>query len=125
MDHYAKAYPIFSRIRGLEEVKKMLRSLRRFSKDEIAQERLKIVEFYKLHGEKITQEAFGVNRKTIFVWRKRLKESRNSISSLIPSSTTPHSKRAMTTDLKVISFIKDLRMKYTCLGKEKISPLLN
>jgi transposase InsO family protein/transposase-like protein len=125
MDHYAKAYPIFSRIRGLEEVKKMLRSLRRFSKDEVAQERLKIIEFYKLHGEKITQEAFGVNRKTIFVWRKRLKESRNSISSLIPSSTTPHSKRTMTTDLKVISFIKDLRMKYPCLGKEKISPLLN
>ena len=83
MDHYARAYTIFSRIRGLEEVKKVILSLRKFSKDEVAKERLKIIEFYDEYGEKATVKAFGVKRNTIWVWKKRLKESRNSISSLI------------------------------------------
>ena len=59
MDHYAKAYPIFSRIKGIEEVKTMLKNLRRFSKDEVAQERLKIIEFYDEYGEKATKKAFA------------------------------------------------------------------
>src|SRR3990167_8274381 len=125
MDHYAKAYPIFSRIRGLEEVKRMLKSLKKFSKDEVAQERLKIIEFYREHGEKTTKEAFGVNRKTVFVWKKRLKEGRNSLASLIPTSTTPKTQRRMITDPKIVSEIRELREKYPRLGKEKIKPILN
>jgi len=125
MDHYAKAYPIFSRIRGLEEVKKVISSLRRFSKDEVAKERLKIIEFYGEYGEKATIKVFGIKRKTVFVWKKRLKDSRNSISSLIPLSTTPKTTRRMLTDPKVISYIKSLREKYPRLGKEKIKPLLD
>jgi len=125
MDHYARAYPIFSRIKGLEEVKRVLKSMRRFSKDEVAQERLKIIEFYKEHGEKTTKEAFGVNRKTVFVWKKRLKESGNSLASLIPTSTTPKTQRRMTTNPNIVSEIRKLREKYPRLGKEKIKPLLN
>src|SRR3989338_788990 len=93
MDHYAKAYPIFSRIKGLEEVKKVLKSLRKFSKDEVAKERLKIIEFYQEYGEKTTTKAFGIRRNTVFVWKKRLKESKNSLSSLIPTSTKPKTLR--------------------------------
>ena len=125
MDHYAKAYPIFSRIRGLEEVKQVISSLRKFSKDEVAKERLKIIEFYEEYGEKATIKAFGVNRKTIFVWKKRLKKSRNSLSSLIPTSTTPKTKRTMTTNPRVVSYIRHLREKHPRLGKEKIKPLLD
>jgi len=73
----AKAYPLFGRIKGLKEVRKMLLSLRRFSKNEVVQEKLKILEFYQEYGEKATMKAFGVNRKTIWVWRKRLKLGRN------------------------------------------------
>jgi transposase InsO family protein len=125
MDHYARSYPIFSRIKGLEEVKKVIASLKRFSKDEVAKERLRIIEFYDLHGEKTTREAFKVGRDTIWIWKKRLKESRNSISSLIPTSTTPKTRRTMITDPKVISYIKSLREKHPRLGKEKIKPLLD
>ena len=102
----------------------MLESLRKFSKDEVAQERLKIIEFYKEHGEKTTKEAFGVNRKTIFVWKKRLKESRNSLASLIPTSTTPKTQRRMTTNPKIVSEIRKLREKYPRLDKDKIKPIL-
>ena len=60
MDHYAKAYPIFSRIKGLEEVKKVVSSLRRFNKDEAAKERLRIIEFYDEFGEKATGKALAL-----------------------------------------------------------------
>lgn len=125
MDHYSKAYPIFSRIRGLEEVKKVLTSLKKFSKDDVAKERLRIIEFYDKFGEKATKEAFGVDRKLVWVWKKRLKNSKNSISSLIPTPTTPHATRKMTTDIRITAYIKKLREDHPRLGKEKIKPLLD
>src|SRR5438067_6960865 len=106
MDHYAKAYPIFSRIKGIEEVKEMLKSLKRFAEDEVAQERFRIIAFYDQYGEQTTKEAFGVDRKTVWVWKKRLKDNRSSISSLIPSPTTPKNKRTMQTDTKIVSFVR-------------------
>ena len=90
-----KAFFLFGRIRGWEEVRKMLSSLKRFTKNEVAQERLKILEFYQEYGEKATLKAFGVNRKTIWVWRKRFNLGRNQLSSLIPSSTKPKTTRRM------------------------------
>ena len=125
MDHYAKAYPIFSRIRGLEEVKKVLTSLKKFSKDDCAKERLRIIEFYDKFGEKTTKEAFGVDRKLIWVWKKKLKKSKNSISSLIPTSTAPYVTRKMATDIRITAYIKKLREDHPRLGKEKIKPLLD
>jgi hypothetical protein len=125
MDHYARAYPIFSRIRGLEEVKKVISSLKRFSRDEVAKERLRVIEFYDLHGEKTTREAFKVGRDTIWIWKKRLKESHNSISSLIPTPTTPKTKRTMLVHPKVVMHIRFLREEHPRLGKEKIKPLLD
>lgn len=125
MDHYAKAYPIFSRIRGIEEVKTMLKSLKRFSQDEVAQERIRIIAFYDQYGEKTTKEAFSVGRKTIWVWKKRLKDNRNALFSLIPNATTPKTKRVMMTHPKVVAHIKLLRQKHVRLGKEKIKPLVD
>ena len=63
----------------------MLYSLRRFSKDEIARERFKIIEFYERFGEEATKEDFGADRKVIHVWKKRLKEKGNKLMALIPS----------------------------------------
>ena len=37
----------------------MLSSLRRFEKSEVAQERLRIIKFYKEYGETAAKEAFG------------------------------------------------------------------
>ena len=102
----------------------LVSSLKRFSKNEVACQRLKIIKFYDFHGEATTKEAFGVNRKTIYVWKKRLKSSKGKLTSLIPNSTKPHTSRLMETDLKVFEFIKNLRQLYPKIGKEKIYPLL-
>jgi len=102
----------------------MVSSMRRFSQNEVAQERLKVIKYYAKYGEHTTKEAFNIGRGTIFVWKKRLNLSQGRITSLIPSLTKPHKARGMTTDPRVFEYIKDLRLKYPRLGKEKIYFLL-
>ena len=115
---------VLGRITSTKEVIDMVSSLNKFSSNEVAVERLKIIKFYNSHGERLTKEAFGIGRKTIHVWKKKLKLSNGKLASLIPSSTKPRSIRKMTTNPKIISFIRSLREKYPKLGKEKIYPLL-
>ena len=103
----------------------MLYSLRRFEDDEVAQERLKIIEFYEEFGEKPTQQAFGADRKLIHVWKKKLRYGDNQLQSLIPESTRPIRTRSMKTDQRIIEFIRDKRQKHPRIGKEKLKPLLN
>jgi hypothetical protein len=38
----------------------------------------KIINIYDSHGEVTTKEAFGVIRKTVYVWKKKLKYSGGS-----------------------------------------------
>jgi len=115
---------ILGKISYTKEVINLILSLRKFDSSEIARQRMKIIKFYETYGEEVTKEAFGVNRKTIYVWRKRLKEKKGKLVGLIPFSTKPKNTRRMTTNPKVIEFIKSTREKYPRLGKEKIYPLL-
>ncbi|NWF76530.1 MAG: helix-turn-helix domain-containing protein [Nitrospirae bacterium] len=127
MDHYAQAYPLFSKIRGFysRRFQDMLWSLRRFSGSEVAQQRMKIIKFYEEYGEKATKEAFGADRKVISRWRKRLKDNGGSLTALIPHSTRPHRVRRSNISQEIIFFIKEMRQKYLRLGKEKLKPLLD
>ncbi len=103
----------------------MFYGMKGFTGSEVAQKRLQIINFYEVHGEKTTKEAFGVGRKTIFVWKKRLTGSQGRINSLCPASTKPKSFRMMNTDPKICEFIREIRKAYPRLGKEKIYPLLD
>lgn len=103
----------------------MLESMRHFGLSDVAKERLRILDFYAEFGEKATKKAFGIDRKTIWVWNKRLRDNNRHISSLVPDSTRPIKTRHMKTDVRLISFIRDLRQKHPRLGKEKIKPLLD
>lgn len=125
MDHYAKAYPIFSRIKGYWRYVDMLKSLRRYGRDEVAQQRMKIMKFYDRYGEKATQEAFGADRKVIHRWKKRLREHNGKLFSLVPLSTRPKSTRRSTVSVAIVDFIKRMREEHPRIGKEKIKPLLD
>ncbi len=103
----------------------MLPSLRKFSANEVAQERLKIIEFYDAEGEEKTQKYFHVNRKTLNVWKKKLVRSGHRLESLVAQSTRPKRVRRMTTDPRLVGFIRKLREEHPRLGKEKIKPLLD
>lgn len=99
----------------------MLYSLRRFEKDEIATERLKIIEFYDKHGEKETKRFFSVSRQLISIWKKKLKEA-GHLTGLIPTSTRPKHFRQPKTNWQIIEEIKRLREEHYRLGKEKLKP---
>ena len=103
----------------------MLHSLRRFSRDEVARERYRILRFYESYGEKATKEAFGVDRKLIHVWKKRLTVNDGHLEALIPHSTRPTKVRRMTTAPAIIEFIRQMRQKYSGMGKDKIKPFLD
>lgn len=103
----------------------MLHSLRRFSRDEIAQERFKIIQFYERFGEQATKEAFGADRKVIHVWKKKLMRSEGRLEALIPVSTKPYKVRTMSIAPGIIEFIRSHRGKYGRIGKEKLKPLLD
>ena len=125
MDHYARAYPIFSRIRGYRRYQKMLSSLRRFSGDEVAQQRHRIMAFYDKYGEQATKEAFGADRKVISRWREKLRQHGGALEGLVPESTRPKRSRTMTVATEIVQFIRQIRQEHPRLGKEKIKPLLD
>jgi len=103
----------------------MIPSLRKFNANEAAQERLKIIQFYDAHGETETKKYFGVNRKTIWAWKNKLKVYGGRLESLIAQSTRPKHVRRMMTDLRIVAFIRQLRADHPRLGKVKIKPLLD
>ena len=103
----------------------MLSSPRRFNRSEVAQQRLRIMEFYDRYGEKATREAFGADRKVISRWRQELYRSEGALEGLIPESTRPNRTRRMTVPVQIIQYIRNIRQEHPRLGKEKIKPLLD
>ena len=103
----------------------MLDSLRHFSDSEVAQQRLKIMNFYDQFGEQATLKAFGADRKVVSRWKQRLIEGGGQLQSLVPESTRPHQVRAPKTSQAIIDFIGGLREKHPRLGKEKIKVFLD
>lgn len=103
----------------------MLWSLKGFGESEVAQQRMKILEFCETYGEAATQEAFGADQKLISQWRRRLREGDGKLSALIPHSTRPRRVRTSAVPLRAIGYLRELRKDRPRLGKEKIKPLLD
>ena len=114
---------ILFKIAPTKEVRNMISHLRRFESSDIGKERLKIIKFYDTHGEATTKEAFGVGRKTINAWKRRLKIK--GLGSLTPYSTRPKITRVMLVEPKILIEIKRLRDEHPRLGKTKVKPLLD
>ncbi|WP_430626746.1 helix-turn-helix domain-containing protein, partial [Thiobacter aerophilum] len=47
-----------------------------------AQERLEILQFFDKHGLAATMDAFGVSRRTLYRWKKALRESGGNPAAL-------------------------------------------
>jgi len=103
----------------------MLYSLRKFSQEEVACQRMKIIKFYEKHGELATREAFGADRKVISRWRQRLKRGEGQLMALIPKSTKPFQTRRPMTNSKIIEWIRKEREDHPGIGKEKLKPDLD
>ena len=87
--------------------------------------RINVIEFFEQHGAKLTKEAYGVGRSTVYLWKKRLKEGRGELSSLVPYSRAPIKKRCRMVHPAIREFIIRYRQKHPRVGQEAIKPMLD
>jgi len=91
---------------------------------EQAQERARILTFWKKHGTEAVLEAYGVHRRTLFYWQKNLKKGGGKIQALNSGSKSPKVTRRRLWDANTLDEIRRLRDKYPNLGEEKLYPFL-
>ena len=89
-----------------------------------AQRRLQILNFWQRHGLAATGEAFQVSRRTLFLWRERLRAEGGNVAALVPGSTAPKRRRQRQWPAAVVGEIRRLRQAHPNLGKEKLHLLL-
>jgi hypothetical protein len=89
-----------------------------------AEQRLKVLLFWERHGLAATQEAFGVSRRTLFVWQAQLPRGRGKPHALAPRSTRPKRLRKRQWPPTVVQEIRRLRLIHPNLGKEKLHPFI-
>lgn len=88
-----------------------------------AQERVRILVFWKKYGDAAAKEAFKVSRAALFRWQKALKKGGGKLDSLNPKSTAPINKRKRVIPNAVEILILKERS-YEKVGKEKLAKLI-
>ena len=89
-----------------------------------AKKKFEILVFWEKHGLPATMDAFKVKRRTLFLWKRQLKEGYGKPIALEEKSRTPIYKRIRAWPLPILEEIKRLRMEHPNLGKEKLQILL-
>jgi len=96
----------------------------RYMITEQALRKARILAFWERYGLSATREAFKAKRRTLFDWKRKLKQGRGKIESLNSKSQAPIIKRKRLWDVRIIEELKNLREKHPNLGADKIHPLL-
>ncbi|HDQ88698.1 MAG TPA: transposase [candidate division WWE3 bacterium] len=112
-------------ISGYDDYMNFKSYIKTISRNQIIREKLNIIDFFDKYGAKATREAFRVSRSTVYLWKKRYKDSKYNPNSLIPKSTKPKHTRTMYVDPQILEFIKSLRKNHHRFGKTKIKSLLD
>ncbi len=89
-----------------------------------AKYKVKVLVFWEKHGLEATMDAFPHKRSTLYLWKKKLKESGGRLESLNDKSKSPKNKRKRMVDPQIKDFIINLRINHPRTGKDKIAPLL-
>ena len=89
-----------------------------------AQRRLAILDFWQRHGLAAASEAFKVSRRTLFLWRAKLKAEGGNVAALAPRSTAPKHRRYRQWPAPLLAEIRRLRTLHPNLAKEKLHQLL-
>jgi len=69
-------------------------------------------------------DVFGVSRRSLLAWKKRLREGRGRLSSLNPQDKAPRRRRKRLWPIEIIRAIKVIRTEHPNLGKEMVYPEL-
>lgn len=108
-----------------DDTMKVFQSMYRFSQSKVGEMREQMLSFREKYGTAATIDAYDISKRTLFRWKRRIKDQGGRLEGLIPYSTSPRRKRSMVTHPRIIAFVKQLREDIPHLGKEKIKPLLD
>jgi len=89
-----------------------------------AQQRIKILDFWRNYGLKATRDAYSVSRSTLYLWQKILREK--GIEGLSPGSQARKNNNCRLVDSLLVNEIRRLRLE-VCpnMGKAKIKIFLD
>jgi len=85
-----------------------------------AKKKLEVIAFWERYGEAATLEAFKISRRTLFVWRAKLKAGGGRAESLNEKSKRPHTLRTRMWSATITQEIRRVRTAHPNLGKEKV-----
>ena len=101
--------------------RRLMRTLtnsQKFESSDVAQFRLRVLEYYSRWGLRPTLDAFGVSKTSLYRWRASFHASGKKVGSLVPCSTRPHHLRSMTTDKRLVVLVGALRKEHGNLGSK-------
>jgi hypothetical protein len=104
---------------------KTLINSQKFDHSDVAQFRLRVLEYFSRWGLRPTLDAFGVSKTSLYRWRVHYETSGKRLVSLVPRSTRPHQLRQMTTDHRLIALIGALRKEHGNLGSHLLKPFVD
>ena len=87
--------------------------------------KLEILKFWDKHGLEATLDAFGVKRRTLFLWKQKLKEGKGLPLALRNRSRRPKTLRKRHYPEALLQEMRRLRKANHNIGKEKLHILLN
>ncbi len=91
---------------------------------EEARRRAAIISFWKKYGQAATEEAFGVKRRTLYLWQRKLREGNGRLEALNDQSRAPKRMRKRRYDHRLVEELRRLRVAHPNLGEKKLYPLL-
>jgi len=109
---------------GYNRCMKKLNDILNHPRQKVIEERIKIIEFFDEYGDQTTKKAFGKSRSTVYLWKRRLKESGGRLSSLCPGDKAPKRKRSRLIDPFIEGFIISYRTLHPGVDKATITPVL-
>ena len=104
---------------------KTLENALNFDKSDPGKFRLHCLEHYYKYGWQSTVFAFKIGKSTLYDWRRKYEGSGKALLSLVPKKTRPKRVRQMTTDWRLVQFIREFREQYGNIGERKIKIFLD
>lgn len=101
-----------------------LRFLRMRNQKEV-ERRVKILTFWQKYGQRATEDAFGISRRTMYRWQAMLHREHGKLNALDPQTTAPKKRRSPTYPLGFTERVITLRNEHPRLGKEKLTAILH
>jgi len=91
-----------------------------------AKHKARVLAFWDKHGQEATEEAFGVKKRTLYLWKSQIKQGGGKLEALNEKSRRPKNIRSRRNEWSGVirSEIRLIREEHPNLGKYKIYPSL-